>query len=55
LRVSLGDDVSERVFNRFGKVSYDALTEEELLAEAKKMVVMRRNKLVNRMKLSGMT
>jgi hypothetical protein len=55
LRVSLGEDVGARVFNRFGKVGYDALTENELLAEAKKMVVKRRNMLVNRMKLSGMT
>ena len=31
------------------------LTEEQLLAKAKRLVVKRCNKLVNRMKLSGMT
>ena len=37
-----------------GKDLYTTLTEENLMEEARKIVVKRRNNLVNRMKLQGM-
>ena len=39
---------------RFGVTAYDDLTEQLLQKNAKKLVVIRRNKLVNRMKLASM-
>ena len=53
LGLSLGE-VAGRVFNRVGSTSYDKLTEQELLNEARNLAVKRRNKLVNRIKLAGM-
>ena len=53
LGLSLGE-VAGRVFNRVGSTTYDKLTEQELLSEAKSLAVKRRNKLVNRIKLAGM-
>ena len=53
LGLSLGE-VAGRVFNRVGSAPYEKLTEQELLIEAKKLAVKRRNKLVNRIKLAGM-
>ena len=53
LGLSLGE-VAGRVFNRVGSTTYDKLTEQELLSEAKNLAVKRRNKLVNRIKLAGM-
>ena len=47
--------VAGRVFSRVGSTLYDKLTEQELLKEAKSLAVRRRNKLVNRIKLAGMT
>ena len=46
--------VYTRVFGRLGATAYNALTEELLLENARKLVVIRRNKLVNRMKLASM-
>ena len=43
-----------KVFGRLGVAAYDAITEQSLLENAKKLVVIRRNKLVNRMKLASM-
>ena len=43
-----------KVFGRLGVTAYDALTEQSLLEKAKELVVIRRNKLVNRMKLASM-
>ena len=43
-----------KVFGRLGVTAYDAITEQSLLENAKKLVVIRRNKLVNRMKLASM-
>ena len=42
------------MFGRLGVTAYDAITEQSLLENAKKLVVIRRNKLVNRMKLASM-
>ena len=53
LSMVLGD-ISGRVFNRVGKVAFEALTEMQLLDEAAMLAVKRRNKLVNRIKLSKM-
>ena len=53
LGLCLGE-VAGRVFNRVGSISYDKLTEQELINEAKSLAVRRRNKLVNRIKLAGM-
>ena len=53
LSMVLGE-VSGRVFNRVGKVAFEALTEAQLLDEAAKLAVKKRNKLVNRIKLSKM-
>ena len=53
LSMVLGE-ISGRVFNRVGKVAFEALTEVQLLDEAAKLAVKRRNKLVNRIKLSKM-
>ena len=48
-------EIAAGVFNRLGKAGYEALTEEELLQHAKKLVVKERNCLINRLKLSTMT
>ena len=53
LGLCLGE-VAGRVFNRVGSISYNKLSEQELLKEARKLAVKRRNKLVNRIRLSGM-
>ena len=54
LGLCLGE-VAGRVFSRVGSTLYDKLTEQELLKEARSLAVRRRNKLVNRIKLAGMT
>ena len=43
-----------KVFGRLGATAYEALTEQSLLERARELVVIRRNKLVNRMKLASM-
>ena len=48
-------EVAAGVFNRLGKDAYAALTENDLLQHAKKLVVRERNCLINRLKLSSMT
>ena len=42
------------MYNRLGPEAFSAFTEEGLLDEAAKVSVRRRNKLVNRLKLSDM-
>ena len=42
------------MYGRFGSDAYDALTEEQLMAAVKEMVVRSRNKLVTRHKLRQM-
>ena len=56
LGVSLGDTVATAslVYSRLGEVKYKALTEVELLKEARQLVVKTRNKLVHRLKLGTM-
>ena len=49
----LGETYS-KVFGRLGAIAYEALTEQSLLERARELVVIRRNKLVNRMKLASM-
>ena len=53
MAVVLGE-LAGRVFNRMGKATYDGLTEQQLLGEAAKLAVKRRNKLVYRLKLAQM-
>ena len=43
-----------RVFGRLGPAAYASLTEQELLNNAKLLVVKRRNKYVHRFKLTNM-
>ena len=47
-------EVNSRLYNRLGNCHYKHLTEVLLLDEARKLVVKKRNKLVNRMKLASM-
>ena len=47
-------EVNSRLYNRLGNCHYKDLTELLLLDEARKLVVKKRNKLVNRMKLASM-
>jgi hypothetical protein len=47
-------EVASKGFNRVGSAAYSTLSEEDLLGEAKKLVVKRMNKLVNRLKLNAM-
>ena len=54
LAIGLGAEVEGLVFHRLGKESYEALSEENLLKEAKQLVVKSRNKLVHRLKLGTM-
>jgi hypothetical protein len=54
LGVCLGDTVASLVYSRLGDVKYKALTEVELLKEARQLVVKTRNKLVHRLKLGTM-
>ena len=51
LAIGLGAEVVGLVFHRLGKGTYEALTEGNLLKEAKQLVVKSRNKLVHRLKL----
>jgi hypothetical protein len=51
---SMLGEVSNKIFSRLGEPGYRALTEVTLLAEARKIVVKHRNKLLNRLKLSTM-
>ena len=53
LGASLGE-VDSMVFARVGAKVYTELTEDKLLEEAKKMVLKKRNKLVNRLKLNSL-
>ena len=41
-----------KVFDSVGVVAYNKMTEDNLLEEARKMVLKKRFKLVNRLKLS---
>ena len=50
----LGDTVVGMVFARHGNKRYKELTEEELVTEAKQLVVKSRNKLFHRLKLATM-
>ena len=43
-----------KVFGRLGPAAYEALTEQELLDNAKLLVIKRRNKYVHRYKLNTM-
>ena len=54
LAIGLGAEVVGLVFHRLGKGTYEALTEGNLLKEAKQLVVKSRNKLVHRLKLGTM-
>ena len=54
LAVGLGPEVVALVFHRLGKETYESLTEEDLLREARQLVVKSRNKLVYRLKLGTM-
>ena len=49
-----GDTVVGMVFARHGNKRYKELTEEELVTEAKQLVVKSRNKLVHRLMLATM-
>ena len=51
LAACLSDKAAQLVYGRFGNEMYDALTEEQLLAAIKEMVVRSRSKLVTRHKL----
>ena len=51
LAFGLGPEVVGLVFHRLGQETYEALSEENLLKEAKQLVVKSRNKLVYRLKL----
>ena len=53
LGASLGE-VDNMVFARVGAVAYNGMTEDNLLEEARKMVLKKRNKLVNRLKLNSL-
>ena len=56
-RESLGTSLGEvygMVFARVGARAYNVLTEDMLLEEAKKMVLKKRKKLVNRLRLSSL-
>ena len=50
----LSDEAAQLVYGRYGHIAYTALTEEQLLAAIKEMVVRTRNKLVTRHKLRKM-
>ena len=50
----LGEEVSRAVFSRLGQTRWEALTEPQLLEEAKLICVRARNRAVNRFKLSEM-
>ena len=50
----LGEAVACMVFARIGDARYNELSEENLLEEARQLIVKKRNKLVNRLKLSAM-
>ena len=50
----LGDTVAGMVFARHSDKTYKELTEEELLKEAKQLVVKSHNKLAHRLKLTSM-
>ena len=54
LGVCLGEVVAGMVFARVGDARYNELSEEDLLEEARQLIVKKRNKLVNRLKLSAM-
>ena len=53
LSASLGE-VDNMVFARVGVVAYNVMYEADLLEEARKMVLKKRNKLVNRLKLNSL-
>ena len=53
LGASLGE-VDNMVFARVGAKAYNEMTEVKLLEEAKKMVLKKRNKFVNRLKLNSL-
>ena len=52
LSASLGE-VDNMVFARVGAVTFNVMYEADLLEEARKMVLKKRNKLVNRLKLNS--
>ena len=54
LAFCLSDEAAQLVYGRYGHEAYTALTEEQLLAAIREMVVRTRNKLVTRSKLRKM-
>ena len=54
LGVCLGYTVASMVYARLGDTRYKELTEDDLLKEARQLVVKTRNKLVHRLKLGTM-
>ena len=54
LALCLSDEAAQLVYGRYGHEGYTALTEEQLLAAIREMVVRTRNKLVTRHKLRKM-
>ena len=54
LAFCLSDEAAQLVYGRYGHEAYTALTEEQLLAALREMVVRTRNKLVTRSKLRKM-
>ena len=54
LALCLSDEAAQLVYGRYGHEAYTALTEEQLLAAIREMVVRTRNKLVTRSKLRKM-
>ena len=54
LALCLSDEVAQLVYGRYGHEAYTALTEKQLLAAIREMVVRTRNKMVTRHKLRKM-
>ena len=54
LALCLSDKVAQVVYGRYGHKAYAALTEKQLLAAIREMVVRTRNKMVTRHKLRKM-
>ena len=54
LGICLGEAVAGMVFVSIGDARYNELSEENLLEEARQLIVKKRNKLVYRLKLSAM-
>jgi hypothetical protein len=48
------EDLAKSIYNKLGDTAYAALTEDTLLRQAKEMIIKKRNKLVNHLKLRKM-